>query len=60
MAALPKGWTPVYDDASRRFYYYQRSTSVTTWEHPLDAVYKEMVAQARANNRRRASVGTLL
>ncbi|XP_016836739.1 centrosomal protein of 164 kDa isoform X2 [Nasonia vitripennis] len=56
MAALPKGWTPVYNDAAKSFYYYQRSTNVTTWEHPLDAVYKDLVAQARASNRRRASV----
>ncbi|XP_058798530.1 centrosomal protein of 164 kDa isoform X2 [Phymastichus coffea] len=57
MAALPKGWTPLFDENSKTFYYHERSTNKTTWNHPLDAVYKELVAQARAaTNRRRASV----
>ncbi|XP_051169688.1 centrosomal protein of 164 kDa isoform X3 [Leptopilina boulardi] len=51
MAALPKGWSPCFHEASGAWYYYQASTGNTTWEHPLDAVYKELVAQARAGNR---------
>ncbi|XP_017887826.1 paramyosin isoform X2 [Ceratina calcarata] len=50
MAALPEGWLPCYHEASRAWYYYQTSTGNRTWEHPLDAVYKELVEQARAGN----------
>ncbi|KAJ8666999.1 hypothetical protein QAD02_008661, partial [Eretmocerus hayati] len=60
MAALPDGWQPVYDDARKTYYYYHRQTNITTWEHPLDPLYKGLVAKARAtavlaNNRRRSS-----
>lgn len=58
MAALPKGWRPCFHEASGAWYYYQASTGTTTWEHPLDAVYKELVEQARAGNTRQMSVGT--
>uniref|UniRef100_A0ABD2X750 WW domain-containing protein n=1 Tax=Trichogramma kaykai TaxID=54128 RepID=A0ABD2X750_9HYME len=57
MAALPKGWRPIYDEVSKNYYYYQKSTKITTWEHPLDPVYKDLVAQARLGiGRRRISV----
>ena len=59
MAALPKGWSPCLHEASKAWYYYQASTGTTTWEHPLDPVYKELVAQARAGNRQ-MSVGTIV
>ncbi|KAF3430453.1 hypothetical protein E2986_01869 [Frieseomelitta varia] len=52
MAALPKGWLPCFHETSGAWYYYQASTGITTWQHPLDAVYKEMVEQARAGNAR--------
>ncbi|XP_014601171.1 PREDICTED: uncharacterized protein LOC106785325 isoform X1 [Polistes canadensis] len=51
MAALPKGWIPCYHEASGAWYYYQASTSTTTWEHPLDSVYRELVDQVRSGNR---------
>ncbi|XP_015605660.1 centrosomal protein of 164 kDa isoform X2 [Cephus cinctus] len=51
MAALPKGWSPCFHEATGAWYYYQASTGTTTWEHPLDAVYKGLVEQARLGNR---------
>ncbi|KAG7197302.1 hypothetical protein KM043_018421 [Ampulex compressa] len=56
MAALPKGWSPCFHEASGAWYYYQASTGTTTWEHPLDAVYRGLVEQARAGNVRQMSV----
>ncbi|XP_071635839.1 uncharacterized protein Cep164 isoform X2 [Temnothorax longispinosus] len=56
MAALPKGWSPCFHEASDAWYYYQASTGTTTWEHPLDAVYRELVEQARAGNKRQMSL----
>lgn len=60
MAALPKGWSPCYHESSGSYYYFQASTGTTTWEHPLDAVYRELVEQARAGNKRQMSFGTQL
>lgn len=58
MAALPKGWQPCYHEASGSWYYFEASTKTATWEHPMDAVYKEIVEQTRAGNARQMSVGT--
>ncbi|XP_020282678.1 centrosomal protein of 164 kDa isoform X2 [Pseudomyrmex gracilis] len=55
MAALPKGWSPCYHESSGSYYYFQASTGTTTWEHPLDAIYRELVEQARAGNKRQMS-----
>lgn len=51
MAALPKGWSPCFHEATGAWYYYQTLTGTTTWEHPLDSVYKELVENARAGNK---------
>ncbi|XP_011876323.1 PREDICTED: centrosomal protein of 164 kDa-like isoform X2 [Vollenhovia emeryi] len=56
MAALPKGWSPCFHEASGAWYYYQESTGTTTWEHPLDAIYKGLVEQARTGNKRQLSL----
>lgn len=56
MAALPKGWSPCFHEASGAWYYYQASTGTTTWEHPLDAIYKGLVEQARSG-KRQMSIG---
>lgn len=58
MAALPKGWSPCFHEPCGAWYYYQASTGNTSWEHPLDARYKELVEQARAGRSRQHSVGT--
>ncbi|XP_014477229.1 PREDICTED: centrosomal protein of 164 kDa [Dinoponera quadriceps] len=51
MAALPKGWSPCFHEAYGAWYYYQTSTGYTSWEHPLDEVYRKLVEQARAGKR---------
>lgn len=60
MAALPKGWSPCFHEASGAWYYYEAATGTTTWEHPLDAVYRGLVEQARTGNKRQMSFGTRL
>ncbi|KAK0158652.1 hypothetical protein PV328_009628 [Microctonus aethiopoides] len=56
MAALPKGWSPCFHELSGAWYYCKQSTGTTSWEHPLDARYKELVEQARAGRSRQASI----
>lgn len=57
MAALPKGWSPCFHEASGAWYYYQTSTGYTSWEHPLDEIYRKLVEQAKAG-KRQMSLGT--
>ncbi len=47
-AQLPEGWTDHYDEASDRDYYYNASTGETSWQHPLDAHYKELAMSEKA------------
>ncbi|XP_034942894.1 uncharacterized protein PF11_0207 isoform X2 [Chelonus insularis] len=56
MAALPKGWSPCFHEASGAWYYYQASTGTTRWEHPLDAKYKKLVEHARASKSKQHSL----
>lgn len=57
MAALPKGWSPCFHEAYGAWYYYQTSTGRTSWEHPLDEVYRKLVEEARSG-KRQMSLGT--
>ncbi|XP_015109500.1 restin homolog isoform X2 [Diachasma alloeum] len=55
MAALPEGWQPCYLEPQDAWYYYHAATETTTWEHPLDAKYKELVEESRARHNMRHS-----
>lgn len=41
-APLPRGWTEHNDDEGR-VYFFQETHNQSTWEHPMDAVYRELV-----------------
>eukprot|EP00927_Polykrikos_kofoidii_P034828 TRINITY_DN29459_c0_g1_i1.p1 TRINITY_DN29459_c0_g1~~TRINITY_DN29459_c0_g1_i1.p1 ORF type:complete len:374 (-),score=79.05 TRINITY_DN29459_c0_g1_i1:282-1364(-) len=41
-APLPRNWTEHTDDAGRCFFFHEAS-SQSTWEHPTDAVYRELL-----------------
>ncbi|XP_074112640.1 centrosomal protein 164 isoform X3 [Cotesia typhae] len=56
MAPLPKGWTPCFHEIFESWYYYEASSGTTTWEHPLDGKYKELVKAARASQSRQQSL----
>lgn len=57
MAALPEGWQPCYLEPQNAWYYYHAATETTTWEHPLDAKYKEIVEQTRAGRDKQHDIG---
>lgn len=40
-APLPSSWTEYMDDAGRA-YYVKEGSSQSTWEHPMDEVYREL------------------
>jgi len=41
-APLPRGWTEHTDDEGR-VYFFQETYNQSTWEHPMDAVYRELL-----------------
>ena len=47
-APVPEGWTEHYDEASDRDYYHNASTGETSWQHPLDAHYRELAMSEKA------------
>lgn len=50
MKALPACWKPCFDAKSNSYYYYNRSTGKTQWEHPLDDIYRGLVKKARTDS----------
>ncbi|XP_036339646.1 centrosomal protein of 164 kDa [Rhagoletis pomonella] len=47
MQALPTDWKICYSEEKCGHYYYNTKTKQSQWDHPLDAVYRELVEQAR-------------
>ncbi|XP_037935834.1 kinesin-related protein 4 [Teleopsis dalmanni] len=47
MQALPSDWKICYSEEKGAHYYYNTKTKQSQWDHPLDAVYRELVDQAR-------------
>lgn len=45
-APLPTGWTEHIDDEGR-VYFFQEATNQSTWEHPMDSVYRELLGLIR-------------
>uniref|UniRef100_A0A182KBA8 WW domain-containing protein n=1 Tax=Anopheles christyi TaxID=43041 RepID=A0A182KBA8_9DIPT len=47
---LPENWKPWYVDYSKQvkaYYYYDRITKKSQWEHPIDVLYRAKVIDAR-------------
>eukprot|EP00434_Breviolum_minutum_P020681 symbB.v1.2.018235.t1/scaffold1444.1/size126574/4 len=42
-APLPLSWTEYTDDEGR-VYFFNQSSSQSTWEHPMDSVYRELLS----------------
>ncbi|BFG00030.1 uncharacterized protein DMAD_00123 [Drosophila madeirensis] len=47
MAALPSEWKICYSEEKNSHYYHNTFTKQSQWDHPLDAVYRELVEKAR-------------
>ncbi|CAK0909397.1 unnamed protein product [Prorocentrum cordatum] len=41
-APLPLGWSEHKDD-EERVYFFHEASNASTWEHPMDAVYRELI-----------------
>ncbi|XP_055536625.1 centrosomal protein of 164 kDa [Wyeomyia smithii] len=44
---LPENWKPCYSKQVKAYYYYDRHTRKSQWEHPIDVLYRQKVADAR-------------
>ncbi|XP_033242545.1 uncharacterized protein LOC117186225 [Drosophila miranda] len=49
MAALPSEWKICYSEEKNGHYYHNTFTKQSQWDHPLDAVYRELVEKTRQN-----------
>ncbi|KAH8368819.1 hypothetical protein KR084_012142 [Drosophila pseudotakahashii] len=47
MAALPLDWKICYSEEKNGHYYHNTRTKESQWDHPLDAIYRDLVNQAR-------------
>ncbi|EDV92180.1 GH24184 [Drosophila grimshawi] len=47
MAALPPEWKICYSEEKSGHYYHNTRTKQSQWDHPLDAVYRDLVEQTR-------------
>lgn len=47
LAPLPVGWKPCRDLTKDQWYYHNSVNNRSQWEHPLNEVYREKVAEAR-------------
>lgn len=47
---LPKNWKPVYDQDTKRYYYFNFKTKQTSWEHPLDSKFRDLVKKNRSES----------
>lgn len=50
-APLPNSWTEYMDDSGRA-YYVKEGSSQSTWEHPMDEVYRELLQLIKQFRRR--------
>ncbi|XP_061507748.1 uncharacterized protein MAL13P1.304 isoform X1 [Anopheles gambiae] len=44
---LPDNWKPCYSKQVKAYYYYDRITKKSQWEHPIDVLYRAKVIDAR-------------
>uniref|UniRef100_A0A182QSW4 WW domain-containing protein n=1 Tax=Anopheles farauti TaxID=69004 RepID=A0A182QSW4_9DIPT len=44
---LPENWKPCYSKQVKAYYYYDRITKKSQWEHPIDVLYRTKVIEAR-------------
>ena len=51
---LPAEWRECDDESSGQVYYFNEETNETTWEHPLDQYYKNLLFIERKNNKLQA------
>ncbi|XP_017066793.1 centrosomal protein of 164 kDa [Drosophila eugracilis] len=56
MAALPSDWKICYSEEKNGHYYYNTRTKESQWDHPLDAIYRNLVNQARQKQLETGSV----
>ena len=58
-APLPDGWSECYDEASGQEYYYNTASNETSWEHPLDQYYKNLMFMERKHQQSGAGGGAV-
>jgi len=57
LAPLPDGWSEALDGEGDP-YYFNEKTGYTTWEHPMDAYYQDLVKRVKSENEKKEGAGT--
>ncbi|XP_025199483.1 uncharacterized protein LOC112597587 [Melanaphis sacchari] len=47
---LPADWFPCYIEKENKYFYYNKKTKISQWEHPLDEYYKQIVEKTRSED----------
>lgn len=47
---LPKNWKPVFDPETKQYYYFNFKTKQSSWEHPLDSKFRDLVKKSRSES----------
>eukprot|EP01034_Spumella_vulgaris_P025066 gene25066-31477_t len=53
-ARMPAEWRPCKQKGSDDIYYFNFATGESTWDHPIDTVYREMYQSAKEKSRKKA------
>jgi centrosomal protein CEP164 len=51
VAALPENWIPCKVEETEDYFYFNKQSGESIWDHPLDDVYRQLVVEARQKRR---------
>ncbi|CAH1707562.1 uncharacterized protein PF3D7_1120600 isoform X2 [Aphis gossypii] len=47
---LPVDWFPCYIEKENKYFYYNKQSKISQWEHPLDEYYRQIVEKTRSED----------
>ncbi|XP_026810555.1 protein PFC0760c isoform X2 [Rhopalosiphum maidis] len=47
---LPDDWVPCYIKKENKYFYYNKQSKISQWEHPLDEYYRQIVEKTRSED----------
>ncbi|XP_060865037.1 uncharacterized protein PF3D7_1120600 isoform X2 [Metopolophium dirhodum] len=47
---LPSDWFPCYIEKENKYFYYNKQSKISQWEHPVDEYYRQIVEKTRSED----------
>ncbi|CAI6366700.1 unnamed protein product [Macrosiphum euphorbiae] len=47
---LPSNWFPCYIEKENKYFYYNKQSKISQWEHPVDEYYRQIVEKTRSED----------